>query len=121
MPTDHTRSAEPGSDQPAIVTDQPLLLGDGRLVAPRHIGGEYSLCELLHEPRNSEPTTTRDGLDHRGFRPVGSLIPVPNTALVDHTATGSSSAYLLALAAAGIPAPATAAASDPLAHHPRQA
>ncbi|MEV0611176.1 hypothetical protein AB0I61_33005 [Polymorphospora rubra] len=81
MPTDHTRSAQPGSGQPPVVTDRSLLLGDGRIVIPRHIGGEYSLCELLHEPHTSDPATTQDGLDRRNSRPAGSLIPLPNKTL----------------------------------------
>ncbi|MEV7231220.1 hypothetical protein AB0M79_30010 [Polymorphospora sp. NPDC051019] len=74
-------SNEPESDQSPLVTGGPLLLDDGRVVTPRHLGGTYTLCELLHRPDTREPATTRQGLDHRSSRPVGSLIPLPNKTL----------------------------------------
>ncbi|BCJ70448.1 hypothetical protein [Polymorphospora rubra] len=132
MPTDPAPDTEPKSDQPSGPAHGQLLLGDGRVVTPRHTGGEYTLCELVHQSDTTVPVTTANGLHHRRARPAGSLIPLPNKTLAT-AATAStampSSAYLLALAAAGIPtptAPATAAASNPFAstrapHRPCQA
>ncbi|MEV0732304.1 hypothetical protein [Polymorphospora sp. NPDC050346] len=73
-----------------------------------HLEGERLASRLATELHGTCAVEYTDGLDHQSRR--------------DHTATGSSSPYLLAMAAAGIPAPpATGAASDPLVHHPRPA